>query len=84
MGRRSMDKSKPHGKHSWVEGIGLSSTRRGGFYRLIDHSLEGHFSIKALQRTMQLAAHCLNRDSKIRPAMSEVVPALVPQGHGQV
>ncbi|KAK4417680.1 putative serine/threonine-protein kinase PIX7 [Sesamum alatum] len=39
---------------------------------------EGRFSIKGAQLAVQLAARCLNRDAKIRPAMSEVVEALEP------
>lgn len=54
----------------------LGERRR--FYRLIDPRLEGHFSIKGAQKAAQLAAHCLSRDPKARPLMSEVVEALKP------
>ncbi|KAL6325143.1 hypothetical protein AAG906_022988 [Vitis piasezkii] len=39
---------------------------------------EGRFSIKGAQKAAQLAAHCLSRDPKARPLMSEVVEALKP------
>ncbi|KAK4784072.1 hypothetical protein SAY86_018440 [Trapa natans] len=54
----------------------LGERRR--FYRLIDPRLEGNFSIKGAQKATQLAAHCLSRDPKSRPLMSEVVEALKP------
>ena len=45
---------------------------------MIDPRLEGRFSIKGAQKAIQLAAHCLNRDPKARPLMSDVVEALKP------
>ncbi|CAH2045039.1 unnamed protein product [Thlaspi arvense] len=53
-------------------------TDKKRFYRLLDPRLEGHFSIKGAQKATQVAAQCLNRDSKARPKMSEVVEALKP------
>ncbi|KAH7532605.1 hypothetical protein FEM48_Zijuj04G0039300 [Ziziphus jujuba var. spinosa] len=77
-GRRSMDKNRPNGEHNLVEWARplLGDKRR--FYRLIDPRLEGHFSIKGAQKAVQLAAHCLSRDPKARPVMSEIVEALKP------
>ncbi|KAK9725192.1 hypothetical protein RND81_05G128100 [Saponaria officinalis] len=77
-GRRSMDKSRPNGEHNLVEWARphLRDCRR--FYRLIDPRLEGHFSNKEAQKAVQLAAHCLSRDPKARPLMSEVVETLKP------
>ncbi|CAA7051951.1 unnamed protein product [Microthlaspi erraticum] len=46
--------------------------------RIIGGKRSGHFSIKGAQKATQLAAQCLNRDSKARPKMSEVVEALKP------
>lgn len=77
-GRRSMDKNRPNGEQnlvSWARPL-LGDKRR--FYRLIDPRLEGHFSIKGAQKALQLAAHCLSRDPKARPMMSEIVEALKP------
>ncbi|KAL2904388.1 hypothetical protein RDABS01_003098 [Bienertia sinuspersici] len=47
-------------------------------YVMTDPRLEGHFSIKGAQKAVQLASHCLSRDPKARPLMSEVVDALKP------
>nr|KYP65821.1 hypothetical protein KK1_012089 [Cajanus cajan] len=77
-GRRSMDKHRPNGEHNLVEWARPHLGERRRFYRLIDPRLEGHFSIKGAQKAAQLAAHCLSRDPKARPLMSEVVEALKP------
>lgn len=77
-GRRSMDKSRPPGEHNLVEWSRPYLDERRRFYRLIDPRLEGRFSVKGAQKTVQLAARCLSRDAKIRPAMSEIVLALEP------
>ncbi|GMH27609.1 hypothetical protein Nepgr_029452 [Nepenthes gracilis] len=77
-GRRSMDKNRPNGEHNLVEWARPHLGERRRFYRLIDPRLEGHFSIKGAQKAVQLAAHCLSRDPKARPLMSEVVEALKP------
>ncbi|CAA3016200.1 probable serine/threonine-protein kinase PIX7 [Olea europaea var. sylvestris] len=77
-GRRSMDKNRPNGEHNLVEWARPHLGERRRFYRLIDPRLEGHFSIKGAQKAAQLVAHCLNRDAKARPLMSEVVEALKP------
>ncbi|XP_061990857.1 serine/threonine-protein kinase PBL34-like [Rosa rugosa] len=77
-GRRSMDKNRPNGEHNLVEWARPHLGDRRRFYRLIDPRLEGHFSIKGVQKAAQLAAHCLSRDPKARPLMSDVVEALKP------
>ncbi|XP_068669820.1 serine/threonine-protein kinase PBL34-like isoform X2 [Aristolochia californica] len=77
-GRRSMDKNRPNGEHNLVEWARPHLGERRHFFRLIDPRLEGHFSIKGAQKAAQLAHHCLSRDPKARPLMSEVVEALKP------
>lgn len=77
-GRRSMDKNRPNGEHNLVEWARSHLGERRRFYRLVDPRLEGRFSIKGAQKAAQLAAHCLSRDPKARPLMSEVVEALKP------
>ncbi|GMI99214.1 PBS1-LIKE 34 [Hibiscus trionum] len=77
-GRRSMDKNRPNGEHNLVEWSRPFLGERRRYYRLIDPRLEGRFSIKGAQKAIQLASQCLNRDSKARPQMSEVVEALKP------
>lgn len=77
-GRRSMDKHRPNGEHNLVEWARPCLMDRRKFYKLVDPRLEGRFSMKGAQKTVQLAAHCLNRDPKARPLMSEVVEILKP------
>ncbi|KAE8695786.1 putative receptor-like protein kinase [Hibiscus syriacus] len=77
-GRRSMDKTRPNGEHNLVEWARPYLAERRRFYRLIDPCLQGQFSIKGAQRAIQMADHCLSRDPKSRPLMSEVVEALKP------
>ena len=77
-GRRSMDKHRPTGEQNLVEWARPHLGERRRFYRLLDPRLEGRFSIKGAQKALQLAAHCLSRDQKARPLMSEVVEALTP------
>lgn len=77
-GRRSMDKTRPHGEHNLVEWARPYLAERRRFYRLIDPRLEGRFSLRGAQKAVQLAAHCLTRDAKARPLMSEVVEVLKP------
>ncbi|KAK8533978.1 hypothetical protein V6N13_028342 [Hibiscus sabdariffa] len=77
-GRRSMDKNRPNEEVNLVEWTRPFLGERRRFYRLIDPRLEGQFSIKGAQKAIQLVAHCINRDPKARPLMSEVVEALKP------
>lgn len=77
-GRRSMDKNRPNGEHNLVEWARPHLGERRRFYRLIDPRLEGNFSIKGAQKAAQLAHHCLSRDPKARPLMSEVVEVIKP------
>ncbi|KAL5582385.1 hypothetical protein UlMin_014827 [Ulmus minor] len=77
-GRRSVDKSRPNGEHNLVEWARPLLGDKRKFYRLMDARFEGHFSIKGAQKALEVAAHCLSRDPKARPLMSEVVEALKP------
>ncbi|XP_031117784.1 probable serine/threonine-protein kinase PIX7 [Ipomoea triloba] len=80
-GRRSMDKTRPHGEHNLVEWARPYLSDRHRFYHLIDPRLEGRFSMKAARKAAELAAGCLRRDPKARPLMSEVVERLRPLPH---
>eukprot|EP01018_Ginkgo_biloba_P010522 Gb_40104 [translate_table: standard] len=77
-GRRSMDKNRPSGEHNLVEWARPYLGEKRRLYRLIDPRLEGHFSIKGAHKAAQLAHHCLSRDPKARPLMSDVVDVLRP------
>ncbi|XP_004297955.1 PREDICTED: probable receptor-like protein kinase At5g15080 isoform X3 [Fragaria vesca subsp. vesca] len=81
IGRRSMDKNRPQGEHNLVEWARPHLGDRRRYYRLIDPRLEGRFSIKGAEMAFQLAAHCLSRNPKARPLMSEVVQVIKPLLH---
>ncbi|CAH8388779.1 unnamed protein product [Eruca vesicaria subsp. sativa] len=76
-GRRSVDKTRPNGEQNLVEWVRPHLVDKKRFYTLLDPRLEGHFSIKGAQKATQVAAQCLNRDSKARPK-SEVGEVLKP------
>lgn len=77
-GRRSVDRNRPNGEQSLVEWARPYLVERRRFYRIMDPRLEGCFSIKGAHIAIQLAGHCVSRDPKTRPLMSEVVEALKP------
>lgn len=73
-----MDKNRPNREHNLVEWARPHLGDKRRFFRILDHRLEGHFSIKGALKAAQLAAQCLSRDPKARPRMSEVVETLKP------
>ncbi|KAK8935668.1 putative receptor-like protein kinase [Platanthera zijinensis] len=77
-GRRSIDKKRAHGEQNlvaWARPF-LGDNRR--LLHLVDPHLELNYSVKGVQKVGQIANHCLNRDSKTRPSMDEVVKNLMP------
>lgn len=75
-GKRSMDKTRPNGEHHLAEWARPYLSDRRKVLRIIDPRLEGHYSVKGAQKAGQLAHRCLNRDSKMRPSMTDVVEIL--------
>eukprot|EP00250_Pteridium_aquilinum_P014290 c21895_g2_i1 orf=519-1922(+) len=75
-GKRSMDKTRPNGEHHLAEWARPYLSDRRKLLRIIDPRLEGHYSVKGAQKAGQLAYRCLNRDSKMRPSMNDVVEIL--------
>ncbi|KAK9107757.1 hypothetical protein Syun_023768 [Stephania yunnanensis] len=65
-------------EHNLVEWARPHLGERRRLFRLIDPRLDGNFSVKGAQKAAQLAHHCLSRDPKARPLMSEVVEVLKP------
>ncbi|KAG0471844.1 hypothetical protein HPP92_016390 [Vanilla planifolia] len=77
-GRRSVDKKRPNQEQNlvaWARPY-LGDKRR--LFHLVDPRLELNYSIKGVQKVAQIAFYCLNRDSKVRPSMEEIVKNLVP------
>eukprot|EP00850_Spirogloea_muscicola_P011352 SM000070S21318 [mRNA] locus=s70:270366:272397:- [translate_table: standard] len=77
-GRRSMDKNRPPGETNLVEWAKPFFSEKRKLFRLIDPRLEGLFSVRGAQKAFILAHHCLSRDPKSRPMMSDVVETMRP------
>lgn len=77
-GRKAMDRTRPPCEQSLVEWARPLLVDRRRYYRLMDPQLHGNFSMRGAERAIQIAASCLSRDPKARPAMTEVVEALSP------
>lgn len=76
-GRRSMDKKRPNGEQNLVTWARPYISDKRKIYQLVDPRLELNYSIKGVQRVSQLAQNCLNRESKSRPSMDDVVKVLM-------
>ncbi|KAJ9548476.1 hypothetical protein OSB04_021019 [Centaurea solstitialis] len=77
-GRRSMDKKRPSGEQNLVMWARPYLADKRKVYQLVDPRLELNYSVKGVQKVSQIAYNCLNRDSKARPSMDEVIKALSP------
>ncbi|KAJ8556495.1 hypothetical protein K7X08_032247 [Anisodus acutangulus] len=75
-GRRTLEKNHPVMEQkllNWVKQFPADSRR---FSMIIDSRLRNDFSLVAARRIAKLADICLNKNSKERPKMSEVVEIL--------
>nr|XP_027187563.1 receptor-like cytoplasmic kinase 176 isoform X2 [Cicer arietinum] len=75
-GRKAMDKRLAHREQSLVEWAKPYLKSRGGFYQLMDPRLEGQYSARGAYKATKIVTHCLYRDQKARPLMSEIVKLL--------
>lgn len=72
-GRRPFDRNRPKSEQkllSWVKPF-LSDIKK--FNLIVDPRLEGNYPLKSVQRLAIVANHCLVRNPKSRPKMSEVL-----------
>ncbi|XP_047075375.1 serine/threonine-protein kinase PBL36-like [Lolium rigidum] len=77
-GRRSIDKKRPLGEQNLVAWARPYLSDRRRLYQLVDPRLGLNYSIRGVQKVAQICHHCLNRDSKSRPMMDEVIKHLTP------
>ncbi|BAF26439.1 serine/threonine-protein kinase RIPK [Oryza sativa Japonica Group] len=77
-GRKAVDKKRPPREQNLVEWARpcLHDSRR--LNRVIDKSLNGQYSTRAVQKAAAIAYQCLSVSPKSRPRMSAVVEALEP------
>ncbi|GAU39422.1 hypothetical protein TSUD_323700 [Trifolium subterraneum] len=65
---------------------------RKSFPKLVDHRLQGHYTVSGLRMAIEMAAMCLREEPRYRPDASDIVLALdylsskqyVPKGSGTV
>lgn len=77
-GRRAMDKSRPLSEQNLVDWAKPFFTDKRKIFKIMDPRMEGQYSIRGATKAALLAKHCLHRDPKCRPLMSEVVQLLLP------
>lgn len=75
-GRRVVDKNRPHGEHNLIEWAKPFLTSKRKVLRIMDHRIEGQYSVEAALKAALLAVKCLALEPKFRPKMPEVVKAL--------
>ncbi|KAL8129886.1 hypothetical protein V2J09_019041 [Rumex salicifolius] len=75
-GRRAVDKNRPSGEHNLVEWARPYLTNKRKIFRILDNRLEGQYNLDAAHKVATLAFHCLSAETKLRPAMADVVKEL--------
>ena len=77
-GRRALDKNRPSSEHNLVDWARPYLRHPERLHRVMDPSLDGHYSAKAAHKAAMVAYHCLHSVPKSRPTMRDVVDALEP------
>eukprot|EP00850_Spirogloea_muscicola_P017911 SM000158S02043 [mRNA] locus=s158:225833:228281:- [translate_table: standard] len=77
-GLQAVDTRRPRNEQNLVDWVAPLLNDRKKVHQLVDRALEGQYSVRGLQKAAALAGHCINRDPKSRPLMSDVVATLQP------
>ena len=77
-GRRSVDKRRRGREQHLVDWARPYLRHPERLHRVMDPSLDGHYSAKAAHKAAMVAYHCLHSVPKSRPTMRDVVDALEP------
>ncbi|KAL5214455.1 hypothetical protein ABZP36_003607 [Zizania latifolia] len=80
-GRRAIEKSRPKDDQKLLEWVRRHPAESAQFGRIMDSRLEGRYSMRAAREVAELAAGCLAKRAKDRPAMAEVVERLRRAAH---
>ncbi|WOK93703.1 hypothetical protein Cni_G02403 [Canna indica] len=77
-GRKLLDKSRPVREQMLADWAAPLFTHKKKVLGIIDPRLSGDYPDKSVQKIAMLAHHCLNRNSKARPLMRDIVYSLEP------
>lgn len=75
-GKRSMDKSRRASEQALVDWVVPYLTQKRRVIAIVDPRLGKAYPENAVQKVARLAKHCLDRNPKARPLMSDVVTYL--------
>ncbi|KAF0894009.1 hypothetical protein E2562_033793 [Oryza meyeriana var. granulata] len=75
-GRRSIEKSRPKDEQKLLEWVRRHPAESTRFGRIMDARLQGRYSMRGAREVAELAAGCLAKHARDRPAMAEVVERL--------
>ncbi|KAJ4719509.1 Protein kinase [Melia azedarach] len=77
-GRVPVDTNRPPGEHVLVSWALPRLTNREKVVEMVDPSLQGKYSKKALIQVAAIAAMCVQSEADYRPLMTDVVQSLIP------
>ena len=80
-GRRSVDKRRRGREQHLVDWARPYLRHPERLHRVMDPSLDGHYSAKAAHKAAMVAYHCLHSVPKSRPTMRDVVQMLQQARH---
>ncbi|RHN67570.1 putative protein kinase RLK-Pelle-RLCK-VIIa-2 family [Medicago truncatula] len=76
-GRKSIDRKRPENEQTLIEWVKPFLKKPGGrFCEVMDPRMQEQYSKRGAYKAMKIVAHCIYRDKKARPLMSEVVKEL--------
>ncbi|KAL9140635.1 hypothetical protein ABFS82_14G049700 [Erythranthe guttata] len=81
-GRKSLDRSRPPGQHNLTDWALPLLREKKKVINIVDPRLGGDYPIKGVNKAAMLAYHCLNKNSKARPLMRDIVDSLEPLQFG--
>eukprot|EP00250_Pteridium_aquilinum_P010230 c19229_g1_i1 orf=617-1837(+) len=77
-GIKAFDKTRPAAEQYLVDWAKQYLSDKNKVLKIMDHRLEGKYSIRGAQKAAQIAHYCLNQDAKMRPSMQQILEALEP------
>ncbi|XP_078447393.1 serine/threonine-protein kinase PBS1-like [Wolffia australiana] len=75
-GRKAIDSTKAHGEQNLVSWARTMFNDRKRLPKLVDPSLLGQYTMRALYQSLAVASMCINEEAAARPLIGDVVTAL--------